>query len=57
MTQQIWLVLCIKGQEEVIHPFSTLEKANEFAKSDDEHSHVIYSRVLDHPELYDMVVQ
>lgn len=59
MSEQVWLCLCLSfrsGYEETF-AFSTEAKAAEFAANDPERGHVIYSRVLDQPEIADMVMQ
>lgn len=56
--EQVWLVLCFaKGPvEEETFAFSSYGAACRWANQD-KRSHVIYSRVLDHPELAEMVQQ
>ena len=55
--EQIWLVLCFgSDDEEEVHSFSTVDRATSWASADDR-VHLIFSSVLDHPELAHMVTQ
>lgn len=60
---EIWLCLCIgppdsrgKAEEETF-AFSSMSAATSWADQDGGRMHVIYSRVLDHPEIADMTAQ
>jgi hypothetical protein len=63
VTDIVWLCLCISppnengDADEETFAFSSQERAAAFCAADEGRSHVVYSRVIDHPELADMVVQ
>lgn len=46
----VWCVVCIEaGKADVVHIFSTPEKANEFCENDPR-GHVVYDYAIDCPE-------
>lgn len=47
--QTVYCVLCINNDDDVVHIFSTQEKATAFAEADPR-PHVLYDYVLDCPE-------
>lgn len=48
--QMVWCVVCIEdGKSDVVHIFSSPEKANEFCERDPR-GHVTYDYVIDCPE-------
>lgn len=54
---EVWLVTVIGGDcDGETHAFSTFDRAREFAERDDD-VHLIYSSVVDHPEMASMVLQ
>lgn len=52
--QMVWCVICIGDDEEVVHIFSSPEKANEFCERDPR-PHVVYDYVIDCPERMEQV--
>jgi hypothetical protein len=47
----VWCVVCIDHHDdEVVHIFSSPEKANAFCDADADRGHVVYDYVIDHPE-------
>lgn len=48
--QMVWCVVCIEdGERDVVHVFSTPEKANAFCERDPR-GHVTHDYVIDNPE-------
>ncbi len=47
--QSVWMVICIKDDENVTHLFSTKQRAKEFMERDDR-VHVLCERLLDAPD-------
>jgi hypothetical protein len=52
----VYCVICMEGDSEVVHIFSTQEKANEFSDSDPR-NHVLYDYLIDHPERMEQPVR
>jgi hypothetical protein len=51
----VYCVLCL-GPSEIVHIFSTPERAEDFCKNDDR-DHVRYEYVIDHPERMEGALQ
>jgi len=45
----VYCVICIADDDELIHIFSTKERAEAFCERD-ERSHILYDYLIDHPE-------
>lgn len=55
--RQIWLVTAMTGDDEgETHTFSSFDKARKWAEARDDMM-LIYSSVVDHPEMSHMVMQ
>lgn len=55
---EVWLVTIIGGEcDGETHTFSSVDRARDYADTEPEITHLIYSSVVDHPELSRMVMQ
>lgn len=53
---EVYCVLCIASDgDEVVHIFTTPEKAQAFVSQDGHRDHVTYPYLVDHPERMDQV--
>ena len=57
--RQVWLVIALDddADEEEVHTFSTIDIAKEWCDRDPDRMHIIFSSVVDYPELTRMVTQ
>lgn len=55
---EVWLVTIIGGDNDgETHAFSSFDRARDYADLDPDATHLIYSSVVDQPELSRMVMQ
>ena len=59
---EVWLCLCVSPpgadgkQDEQTYAFSSMDEASKFCDADRGRAHVVYSRVLNHPEISEATV-
>lgn len=57
--QMVWCVVCVdEGTDpDIVHIFSSAEKAAEFCEADTHRSHVTYDYMIDNPARMEAVTQ